>query len=279
MRTVISYLLLIVFASTLLGCFGATIPGKPPAPFDNHDQLERLIGQKAEEVIGEFGYPNQLLTDGARRFLMYWTTSSGANVLFMLWVPVAVTGDGEATLHCVRFELDLDNRVKVYGIESGGWQKLFDTYDVSSRCQSFFWSKKELAGIKTSTDFGEEWRELATETGHKQFEMYRAGIQSSPEYALEMLCEAADYGHKKANRQLGIIHELAQVPNLRYQGYVHKRDYVKAYVWYARSDMNEQQLQDFANARLNSGNYRKAQKALAEWEPGQCMVELGLSEE
>ena len=148
MRTLISYLILSVFASTLLGCFGATIPGKPPAPFDDHDQLALLIGEKEETVIEKLGHPNQVLSDGTRKFLMYWTTSSGGHVLFMLWVPIAVTGDDEATLHCVRFELDHDNRVRIYGIESGRWQKLFSTYELSSRCKSFFWSKSEIGGLK-----------------------------------------------------------------------------------------------------------------------------------
>lgn len=147
MRTTILCLIPIVFASTLFGCFAATIPGKPPASFDDHDNLVRLIGQKEEQVIEELGPPRQILSDGTRRFLMYWSITSGTNVIFMGWVPVGASGGGKPLMYCMRFELDLYDRVNVYGIKSGRWQSGMTAAEVSSRCRDYFWNENEIDSL------------------------------------------------------------------------------------------------------------------------------------
>lgn len=152
------YVLLTAF---LAGCWGATIPHEVPKSLDDPTILEPLIGQTSIDVIEKLGLPDQFLTDGLSKFMIYHTLGDGTDIMFLVWIPLPVPDYGDnyddSALHCLRIEIDTDDRVRKYKIKSGGWMKMFSSHNKLTRCREFFWSKKELTKIRMTTDFPATW--------------------------------------------------------------------------------------------------------------------------
>ena len=137
------------FAVLLTGCWAATIPHGVPKSLGDPDMLDPLIGQHYEKVTEALGLPDQRLTIGDTRYMIYQTLGDGTDILFIVWIPIPVPDLGDkynnSALHCLKFEIDAADRIKKYKIKSGGWKGAISSHDKSVRCREFFWSKKKLA--------------------------------------------------------------------------------------------------------------------------------------
>ena len=141
------YLSLTIFIS---GCWAATIPHEVPKSLGDPDMLEPFIGQHYEKVIEVLGSPNQHISHGDNRYMIYHTIGDGTDIMFLIWIPIPIPDFGDeyndSALYCLRFEVDTDDRVRKYRIKSGGWHKMFSApHNKLTRCREFFWRKKELA--------------------------------------------------------------------------------------------------------------------------------------
>ena len=121
---------LLLLTGFLSGCWLTHIKDEAPGSLGNIDLLQSFIGQKSELVVRELGLPNELLSDGSKQYMVYSAKSSGTDVIMLIWIPVWAINDREHTLHCLRFELDSDNVVKEYRLESRVMKTLVLVVDV-----------------------------------------------------------------------------------------------------------------------------------------------------
>ncbi len=233
------------------------------------------------------GPPKVRLTLENQQFAVYSELRTDIGCVVAFLIPICGVED-ETSLFCLKFDIDSEGLVEAYETNSTIWSR-------SSKgrkdliCMRFFWSQKELEIMGVDAELlkpeleslppSHLWSMAVRGDADAQFMVYRRLLNSKPSAALGWLCQSADQGNSPANRQLGFFHELGDVPLGPSENPIREKNYIKAYVWYRRSGMDEQRLQDFVDARLNSENYQKAQEALAKWRPGQCAVELGLSDE
>lgn len=272
-------------AVILSGCWAATIPHEVPQSLGDPDMLEPLIGQHYEKVIEVLGSPDQLLSHGDNRYMMYQTLGDGTDIVFLIWIPLPVLDLGDehnnSALHCLRFDIDNDDKVRNYKIKSGGWAKRFSVHNKLTRCREFFWSKEEMASIKSTTDFVGGWREIDEQqeiAKIKELTEFKKISLRKPNEALVSLCKAADLGNQEARVILGDIFKHGGYMWLK-EGVV-ERNYKLAYVWYALSGWYDQEdLRHFADRYLTSKRQLEARKSLEEWQPGNCERSLGLTEE
>lgn len=138
------------------GCWAATIPHEVPKSLGDPIMLEPLIGEHYEQVIKVLGSPDQRLSHGDKRYMLYHTLGDGTDIVFFVWIPLPVPDFGDkynnSALHCLRFEIDATDRVRKYKIKSGGWIKMTSVHPRLKRCREFFWTKKELSN-EVSLDF------------------------------------------------------------------------------------------------------------------------------
>jgi hypothetical protein len=269
---------LLLLSGFLSGCWLTHIKDEAPGSHGNIDLLQSFVGQKSENVVRELGLPNELLSDGDKQFMVYSVRSPDTTFLMIIWIPVWAGTNKENTLHCLRFELDSDNFVKEYRLESRVMKTLVLVVDVdvelTSSCKEVFWSKKERAKLQKATGFPSTWIKLDADFQLTQFKEIRS---QDTNQALGWLCMSADLGNQEARYILATIYEYGGYIWIK-KGVVHQ-NYKLAYVWYALS-MGElydpKDLQFFADRHLTAAELSDANNLLREWRPGQCEKDLGL---
>jgi hypothetical protein len=124
--------------------------------------VQSFIGEKSGNVIRELGLPNELLSDGDKQFMVYSAKSADTEFLMIIWLPVMAMRQPGNTLHCLRFELDSDNVVKEYRLESRVMKTFVLVVDVelTSSCKEVFWSSNERTKLRKVTDFPSTWEEI-----------------------------------------------------------------------------------------------------------------------
>ena len=287
-------LTLLLLVSFISGCWYAHI-GEDPESLGNIDLLQSFIGQESESVVREFGLPDEFLSDGDQRFMLYSASSSDTNIAFIVVFPYV---GNSKTLHCLRFELDSDNVVKEYRLNSGA-PYLFESF---SSCREAFWSRKERENLKTKSTFRATWEYIEAEKAAReeaevaekvarefakleqnaskgdadaQLSLFRNVISQDTNRALGWLCRSADLGNQEARSIVAKIYEYGGYIWIR-KGHI-QQNYKLAYVWHALSGLyDEEDLQFFADRHLNSAELSEAKNMLREWQPGQCEKDLGL---
>jgi TPR repeat protein len=106
-----------------------------------------------------------------------------------------------------------------------------------------------------------------------QLQQYYSLVIRAPADAHQWLCKSADQGHPDARYRLALLYEYGN------EGF--ERDYIRAYLWYVLaaetgSYWAGRHLQRLARDHLSPDDTVEAKKALREWKPGQCEVDLGL---
>lgn len=150
MRILLAIVITVVI-SVLSGCSGFTIPGKVPDPLGDGALLDSLIGKKRTHVYKRLGEPENELTDGNRHFILYSAKSDGVVVGFWLYVPIVVVPGDQDAIHCLLIELDSENVVKRYKIESGGFHG-FESWAKLPTCEELFWSAEERQTLNRIKD-------------------------------------------------------------------------------------------------------------------------------
>jgi len=304
---------LLLLTGLLSGCWFVHIKGEAPGSLGNIDLLQSFIGQESESVIRELGLPREVLSDGEKQFMLYSATSDETSILMVTWAPVWAFDDIENTAHCLRFELDSDNVVKDYRLESRviGTYALTLEFNLTSNCREVFWNEKELTKLKKTTDFPSTWiesekkweerrkqatnerlelqrkqLELKAEQGDadSQYKMFENLSVRKPQEALAWLCRSADSGNQSARVTLAGLYEgesdydtlIGKGYKWLKQGFV-ESNYKLSYVWRVLSGRFDQaHLEYFADRFLTTEEQLEAEKMLKEWQPGNCERELGL---
>ena len=272
---------LLLLTGLLSGCWGVHVKGETPESLGSIDLLDSFIGEKSESVVRELGLPRELLSDGEKQFMLYQATSDETTILMVTWVPVWAFDDIENTAHCLRIELDSDNVVKDYRLESRVIETLVLTFEVNltSNCREVFWNEKELEKLQITTSFPSAWGEAIkqkqAEPGNVdgQLILFKNLSEEQPEEALIWLCKSADSGGQKARIILKTMYEYGGYPWIK-EGIV-ERDFRLAYVWYALSGADLSSRQTYLSY-LTSEERLEAEKMLEDWRPGQCEIDLGL---
>ena len=276
-----------LFSIILTGCWATQFSQSTPDEFSDKDLLNSLIGQKREEIIETLGLPDKTLSEGDREFMLYIGKSSGTDVAFFVWIPVAVESSEEMRLGCLRFTINSDDIVEDYRIESGRWRS-FVTHgsDPYMKCMSFFWpvyQNRGFSNVLTERNIGREklYKREAENGDHKaQFYLYRLLVDFKPEEALMWLCKSADQGNLDATYTLARILEYGRDDQRLHSRTIVESDYIQAYVWYARAakryywEYDEKKLQNYVKKRLGKAELRQAKNASNHWQPGECVNKL-----
>ncbi len=289
---------LLFLTGSLSGCWLTHVKDEAPGSLGNIDLLQSFIGKQSESVVRELGPPNELLSDGDKQFMVYSARSADTEFLMIIWVPVMAMRDPDNTLHCLRFELDSDNVVKEYRLQSRVMQTfiLAADIDLNSNCQEVFWNRKERENLKTESIFKATWEDIEAEKAAReeaevaekvarefakleqdaskgdadaQLTLFKELRSQDTDQALGWLCESADLDNQEARSIMAEIYE--------YGGYVWvknnvvRQNYKLAYVWHALSGLyDEEDLQFFADRYLTATELSEAKNLLREWTPGRA---------
>lgn len=273
------YLFLTIFIS---GCWAATIPHEVPKSLGDPDMLEPLIGQHYKKVIEVLGPPDQDLIHDDHRYMIYHTLGDGTDIVFLVWIPFPVPDfDDEyndSALHCLRFEIDTDNKVRKYKIKSGGWIGMFTSDNINLKCLDFFWNDNEIRSFQSFTE-PKLIQRAENGASEAQLELYRTLVVNNPRLALNWLCKSADQGNTEAAYRIGRYFEFGNDRWDKWSASVSvQTDFVQAYVWYTRTTYwyPSEHLPSFVERRLSPEEHARAKKAASEWKPGQCERDIVL---
>jgi len=304
---------LLLLTGFISGCWLTHIKDEAPGSLGNIELLQSFIGQKSESVVRELGLPNDLLSDGDKQFMVYSARSPDTEFLMLIWVPVMARRESSNTLHCLRFELNSDDVVKEYRLESRVMRTMvmFADIELNSSCREVFWSKQERENLKTETIFRATWQDIQQEglamkeaeeaakvaqelakleqdaskgDADAQLALFKELSSQDINQALGWLCRSADLGSQEARSMLAKIYQYGGYSWFKKDGgytWIDKgivqQDYKLSYLWHALSGLYDQEdLQFFADRHLNSAELSEAKNMLREWRPGQCEKDLGL---
>ena len=134
------YLVLLITTFTS-GCLLFPFPHNDSRSLAKKDEVKTLVGESQESVIRKLGLPDQWVSQGERQFMTYTAGSPAKNIVTIALVPVLVIDRG-STLHCYRLEIDSNNMVKDYKIDSTA------RLHQHPNCQHLFTNNWELPNLE-----------------------------------------------------------------------------------------------------------------------------------
>jgi hypothetical protein len=133
----------IIVSALISGCIGFQVAKDDKITDYQKDIAKSLIGESKENLIKKIGLPRQTISEGERQFLIFPHTSSSYGVATFFGIPFYIDPEfkGE-TLHCLRIELDSNDRVKDYHFKSTALPFRKEHY-----CRGLFWNEEESPRI------------------------------------------------------------------------------------------------------------------------------------
>jgi hypothetical protein len=112
--TIYCILISTIFVS---GCLAFPISTYDSETLAKKDALKTLDGESQEDVISKLGIPDQWVSQGEREFMTYSAREYEKWALLMFFIPVGERR-GAMYLQCYRLEIDSNNMVKDYKIDT-----------------------------------------------------------------------------------------------------------------------------------------------------------------
>jgi hypothetical protein len=266
--------------SSLSGCFGMTFKADTPNKYnDDKDIIETLYGSTQEDIIREFGEPEQKEKRSKSTFFIYQWKRSDKDILFMIIpvpFPVPVPIDGWRTnsqLYCLYLRFDENNHLIRHATEEPLLSNVHRWFEQESElnCIDWFYPSKLLTPNEIQQQ--EEARNLAKPgdidarpgLSSRLYETNWALNKDIKEY-----CPRAESGDAAAQTYIGDLFYLGS--------YGLKKNLIQAYVWYSLAANRgipyaNQQVTNLTG-ELSSNQLIKAKQRLEQRELGQCERDL-----
>lgn len=135
----------VMLALGVSGCYSIPISQDDYKTETRKELADSLIGESRETVVERIGAPDQVLTDGRQQYLLYEHQSSAKVLGMMVYIPIVYAdSQNHKTLHCLKFDLDVDQVVVDYEFDSSAHYSGYGNY----KCHSVFWEEEEWHALE-----------------------------------------------------------------------------------------------------------------------------------